>query len=188
VYETLKVKIEGIVPTLMHNGQLANPLNKWAKALKAITGKRKKSDSDYEEMARLEFLGSLYVNEKNEPCWPGECVESMLVAAAKKQKEGPLAKTGMMVDGLFPLNYRGPKDGDALWKDESFRLSVRARVGQASIMRMRPIFREWSLDVAISYLPDIVNRDTVMQWCDIAGRLIGLSDWRPKYGRFEIAD
>jgi len=43
----------------MHNGQLADPMNRFTKAIKEITGKRKKSDSDHMEISHLEFLGSL---------------------------------------------------------------------------------------------------------------------------------
>lgn len=48
---------------LMHNGQLADPSNEWARAIKEISGKRAKTAADYEEMARLEWLGSLYLNQ-----------------------------------------------------------------------------------------------------------------------------
>jgi len=36
------------------------------------------------------------------------------------------------------------------------------------------------------YNPDIINADDVNLWMEIAGAEVGLMDWRPKYGRFEI--
>lgn len=53
--EELKIKIVGISPLLMHNGQTSDPLNRFSKQLKAVSSKRKKSDEDYEEMARIEW-------------------------------------------------------------------------------------------------------------------------------------
>ena len=48
-----KFRITGnIVPMISHNSQLANPLNRYSKAMKALTGKRKKTDQDIEDIAR----------------------------------------------------------------------------------------------------------------------------------------
>ena len=42
-------------------------MNKFAKAMKAITSKRKKTDEDYIELARLEFFGGLYADDQGRP-------------------------------------------------------------------------------------------------------------------------
>lgn len=188
MYEPLTVTIEGTTPTLMHNGQLADPLNKWSKAIKVISGKRKKTDSDHEEMARLEFLGGLYLDKNLAPCWPGENIKRMLVDAAKKSKSGPSAKIGLLVQGDFPLIYDGPKDANKLWEDERFRSRVSCKVQTSRVMRTRPIFRDWKLRITVQHDPDIVNRDTVIEWIETAGRQIGLSDWRPDFGSFVLVD
>ena len=44
-WTTLTYKITGDAPLIMHNGDLANPLSKAAKALKQVTGKKKKTDA-----------------------------------------------------------------------------------------------------------------------------------------------
>jgi hypothetical protein len=53
-------------------------------------------------------------------------------------------------------------------------------------MRTRPIFPEWELEFTVEYSPDLVQRDRLEEWVEVAGRQIGLSDWRPNYGRFEV--
>ena len=53
---TLQLTIKGVSPLLLHNGQTANPLNKYARQLKAVSGKRNKTDEDFEAMAKIEFL------------------------------------------------------------------------------------------------------------------------------------
>ena len=35
-YKTIDFHVRGVAPLLMHNGQLANPMNRFAKAMKAI--------------------------------------------------------------------------------------------------------------------------------------------------------
>ena len=86
-YRTIRFRITGVAPLVMHNGQLANPLNPFAKALSRVSGKRKKTEADYEELARIEFLGGLYVGDDG-PCIPGEVIEGALFRAAKKMRRG----------------------------------------------------------------------------------------------------
>ncbi len=58
--QKIKVRLTGLGGMLMHNvDELANPMSELCKAMKKITGKRKKVDADHEELARLEFVGSL---------------------------------------------------------------------------------------------------------------------------------
>lgn len=186
MYDKLTFEIEGVVPTILHNGQMADPLNRYSKALKAISAKKKKTDQDHEDMARIEWEGGFYFNDQMQPCWPGENIERVLVDAAKKDREGPGAKSGIMVDGNFPILYDGPTNVDELWASGNYKIAAKVKVGMASIIRTRPIFRVWAMKVDVSYLADVVNPAQVERYMRVAGQLIGLSDWRPKYGRFVI--
>ena len=58
--KTLTFEIESIVPLLMHDDKTANPLNDFTKKLKALTGKRKKTDEDLLAIAEVEWNASLY--------------------------------------------------------------------------------------------------------------------------------
>lgn len=182
-YQRLKFKLTGVSPLVMHNGRLANPLDPMAKALKAVSGKRAKTDADFEEMARIEFLGGLYMGEAG-PCIPGELIEATLIAAAKKNKRGMQAKAGLLSDGMHPVQYEGPRGADDLWADERFRLVAGVRVGQNRIMRTRPIFRDWSAEIFVDFLPGQLNRADVAEMVRIAGEVVGIGDWRPRFGRF----
>ena len=57
---TYTVTIRGIRPLLMHNGQLADPLNDYAKELSRLAHKKQKSDEDHVAVGQAEFQGSLY--------------------------------------------------------------------------------------------------------------------------------
>ena len=50
MYKSVKLKFVGVSPLLMHNSQTVDPTNKFARALKEISGKRKKVDADYENL------------------------------------------------------------------------------------------------------------------------------------------
>jgi len=186
--ERLSFRIVGVAPLLMHNGRLADPLDDIVRQIKEVTGKRHKTDADHEEVARLEWLGSLYLHE-GKPCIPADVLEAALIGkggAARKQKMGKQAAAGLMVFDNFPLEYEGPRDPHEMWKLPKFRFRCRVKVGQASVMRTRPIFREWATNVTAMYNPDIINADDVKLWMEIAGAEVGIMDWRPKYGRFEV--
>jgi hypothetical protein len=184
-WQVLRYKLSSSAPLIMHNGQTADPLNKWGRAHKKISSKKIKTDADHEEMARIEFLAGLYLSPDG-PIIPSYVVDSMLVKAAQKSKEGPMAKSSAFCPSHARLDYDGPRDADALWADENFRFSKSVRVSQARVMRMRPIFNEWSCIVELSVETTLVNPERVDEWMRVAGTQIGLCDWRPQHGRFTV--
>ena len=182
-WQTVKYRLTSDCPMLVHNGQTADPLNKWSKAMKAVSSKRKKTDSDYEELARLEFFAGLYVG-KDGPIIPAANIDAMMINAAKKEREGNQAKSGAFCLADAVMEYDGPRDVEQLWKDESFRHVAIVRVQTARVARTRPIFREWSAVVTMQIEDSVVNVSQVDRWMHIAGTQVGLGDWRPQHGRF----
>ena len=178
-------RLTASAPLLMHNGQTADPANKWAKAIKLISSKRMKTDADYEEMARLEFFAGLYMAEAG-PVLPANMIDAMVIQAAKKSKEGQVAKGGCFCLNAANLEYDGPRTAAELWQDERFRFTAIVRVGMNRIARTRPIFREWAAVVRLHVEDEVTNAARVDEWMRIAGTQIGLGDWRPQYGRFIV--
>ena len=57
-------------------------------------------------------------------------------------------------------------------------------VQRSKVMRMRPIFRKWSLVVEAEYLEDVLNFETLSEIVSLAGRAEGLLEARRLgYGR-----
>lgn len=108
----------------------------------------------------------------------------MLIEAAKKSRKGMTAKAGMFVSDNALLVYDGPKDPNELWGMPKFIFTTGVRVQKARINRSRPIFRQWSAKVTVHFLPDVLNASEIKEFMNTAGGLIGLLDWRPKFGRF----
>ena len=188
-YKSVSVSVRGVAPLIMSNGQMADPLNEWAVALKEISAKRKKSDDDIEEMGRLEFMGRLYLGrDSKKPCIPSVNLEALINKGARKTKEGQIAKSGILVEGYdWPLEYDGPKSPDKMWADKQF--VSRARVSMtsgSSVMRTRPQFNAWALSFQVNYLTDIVNLRQLEGWLLRAGREVGMCDWTPRHGRFIV--
>lgn len=181
--ETINVRITGISPLLMHSDRFANPLDPATKAHKELTSKRKKTDEDHEAIARSEWMGSLYI-DKNGPYIPGQNIDAAIIEAAKMQKLGKTVKRAVqVVDDRVHLEYTGPKTAEALFQPEF--IDVRGvKVGMAKLMRCRPIFREWAAGFTVMYNPEQINREDLVKAINDAGLLVGLCDYRPRFGKF----
>lgn len=182
---TIKVKITGIRPLLMHSDKFANPLDPLTKAHKELTSKRKKTDEDHEAIAKSEWLGGLYSDDSG-PYLPGVNIESCLVAGGKLSKLGTQLKRSVEVmDEKCHLIYDGPKSPEALWKAGFY--DVRSiKVPGARLMRYRPMFRQWACVVEIAFDPDSINREQVVKCLEDGGQYCGVGDYRPKFGRFSV--
>lgn len=188
-YKTLRFRITGVRPLLMHNGALANPLNHFSKAIKAVSSKRNKTDADHEEMARLEFLGGLWL-DKGEPCIPSEAIESCFTSAARKNRQGKQAQAGVIVPEHACLQYEGPRSPEEMWKTGDWESQggmafvSMVRVQRNKIARTRCRFDEWSAEFDLQYRDDLMNESEVISTMSRAGEQCGLGDWVPKFGLF----
>lgn len=179
------ITITGTAPLVMHCARLADPLDPVTKAIKKITGKRTKTDDDQEEIARLEFVGSLYMDGDVGPYIPGENIQRCLVDAGRVNKLGVKVTRGVFIStDVNPLGYRGPRTADALWADEQYRHRASVKVGTSRTMRCRPIFRQWKVEASGVLDTTQLGIDDLQMIADNAGLLIGLGDWRPRFGRF----
>lgn len=181
-----KAKLTARSPIMMHNGQLANPLSPAAKALAAVSkGKAK----DLSKTARAEFMGSLYLDEKGEPCIPVDNVMAAVIAGAKAYKLGKQAAAGVYdlpEHQTFPLLYKGPRDPIALYESPEHVDARSVRVQMSRIIRTRPIFRNWHVNITLEYDPTLISSDDMQLAIERAGKAIGIGDYRPRYGRFTV--
>lgn len=184
--DIIKIRITGSSPMLMHSDRFANPLDPATKQHKELTGKRKKTDEDHEAIARSEFIGALYI-DRDGPYLPSMNVDACLVDAAKMFKLGRHAKRAMMVlEDKIPLEYSGPRTAEALANDPNFIDARSVRVSTARLTRYRPRFNEWKATFSLAYDAAQINFNEVRQIVENAGRLIGLGDFRPRFGRFTV--
>lgn len=190
--DSLLVEIRGTSPLLMHSDVLVNPLAKETKEIRAYTGKRKKTEEDLATIAYLEWRGGLYFSEKVGVYIPGQNVHSCLVEAAKNTKSGKKAKSGLFVSGVngeeqMKLLYEGPTTLEDLWA-QGFYDARSVRIGTGKLMRYRPIFREWGLKFRVILSPEILERNEVETMIEFAGDFVGLCDYRPRFGRFQLVN
>jgi hypothetical protein len=176
---------------LLHNGQTADPLNKYAKAMKAITSDRtlKKTDEGIVDLMRIEYEAGLYLNAKRQVIIPSRVLEANIAEGARKTKEGKSALAGMFVDCDAVLQYAGgPLSVKQLLDSEDHRLTVGVGVNNSRIMRTRPLFTDWSATFEVSVLAEMAGSTALKTWLTNAGKFIGLCDYRPRYGRYEVSN
>lgn len=171
----------------MHSAQAADPMNKYAKAMKRISGKRSKTEDDHAELARLEFIAGLYYDTDLGPVIPGENIIATLVEGGKRIKQGKnVTRSVIITDMVTPLVYTGPRTIDDLYGDgdTDFVLRNSVKVQQSRVMRTRPIFNDWQLEVDGMLDDTIIDQDVFEEIVTHAGNTSGLGDWRPRYGTF----
>jgi len=169
------VTVEGSADFLFHRWN-AEAVDEKAKSAK--NSKAKKTD---------DIESYVYRNESGELCIPGEYLRGSIIHAAKFRQDPRSPRKSAM--DLFkaaivvttPLATLGVKDWDYLDKR-------RVTVQRQGINRTRPAMRVgWrvTFDLLVM-LPEYVDRNALRETIESAGRLIGIGDFRPTFGRFGI--
>lgn len=170
-----QVTIEGVAPILFHAWNVESVESKG----RAAKGSKEKKSDDVESY--------IYRNDKKEICIPGEYLRGAIVGAAKFQQDprsprksaADLFKAAVV--SLTPLASLGAKDWDYLDRR-------RVVIMRSAITRSRPAMKEgWKAEfVLMCNLPEYISPSLLNSTIQAAGKLIGLADFRPSYGRFNV--
>lgn len=184
----MTVICKGIRPLIMHNGLLADPLNEFSNAIKKISskGSKKLTESDHAEMQNLEWDGGLYWDEKIGLYLPSDNIERCIVQGAMKSRRGKDFQAACLcTDVSIPIEHpmKG-KTREQMLKNPEYILRKSVRIKDSRIMRVRPRVPEWSITFDLEYDDSVVSVGDIKTALVNAGTLVGLGDWRPKYGRF----
>jgi len=199
--EIIKATLTGKAPILLHNGHLVDPRNVFTREIDSAQKayKKAKSDAAFDALAAVEWLGGLYTDQRIEfaregnkvllendspICIDGEMLTKCLVQSTGR-KEVKLFKAGVFCDGMFQLKVDGkPMTTRRCFLDPRYQYTRPAKIGMSKIMRTRARFDAWSVDVEVSFVPDIVSRRDVEDALKRGGSITGIGDWRPRFGRF----
>jgi hypothetical protein len=131
----------------------------------------------------------VYRNEAGELCLPGEYLRGSIINAAKFRQDPRSPRKSAMdlfkagVISVTPLASLGVTE----WDYEDHRRVV---VQRAAITRVRPALRAgWKAEVHLMInLPEYIDQGFLLEVLGMAGRLIGVGDFRPTYGRFNVTN
>lgn len=146
---------------------------------KAAKGSKAKKSDDIESY--------VYRNEDNELCLPGEYLRGAIIGASKFRQDPRSPRKSAMdlvkaaVISLTPLASLGVKEWD-------YEHKCRVTIQRNGITRVRPALKAgWSASfILMVTLPEYVSTGMLNGLIADAGRLIGLADFRPTYGRFQV--
>jgi hypothetical protein len=183
--------LRGTQPLLMHSSALVNPRNPIVKEMKLITDK--KNRKTHEESLRLEYLewlGGLVVDSDNRPSISESQVLGLLAQAASNTRNKAKSKRAVIAatSPFFRLEYDGPKDLDDLYEEARFRDQRPARVGVGkSVIRTRARFPiGWKVRIGFLVNVQEMNVEDVVDAIEYGGGCVGIGDYRPRFGRYEV--
>jgi hypothetical protein len=184
--KTVNVRLEGL-QLLTHNERLASKLDPVAREMSSIASKRKKTDDDLAELARLEFIGGVYETDDGQVGIPAWNVFKSLQEGARLNKLGRHVERGVLPIGadILPIKHDGPNTVRAMW-DAGCYDQRSVKVGTSKVTRTRPLFRNWTVDVTFAVDTEVIRMDELVMVAENAGRLVGIGDYRPRFGRYDV--
>lgn len=185
-YAGALLTLRGTSPLLMNSGE-ADRDSELYRAYYMLGQKRKKSLDDEAQLRHLEWELRLYLDADLGPYIPGKNVKEMLRAAATKWRRGEDIKRSLIVVPYrIPLEYDGPRDQVGLW-EAGFRYTAmvaNAGINAGRVLRCRPMFKDWSLNVELAFDPEEIDGDFLGIVTERTQKY-GLGDYRPEFGAFQ---
>ena len=187
-----RLTIRGISPLIMHNGAAGLDTRSAANIEKASIAKKRgsnRTEADDLRLRELECQTSFWLDDGGAPTVPEAALRAVIETGARKLKQGPQVREGLLVEQVEAFNYDKNlgKTVDELGKSVQFTVGV--VVQRARILRTRAKFDTWGVTFTVEVDDELVDKEQLASWLDIGGRRIGLGDWRPEksghYGRFE---
>lgn len=169
------VELEGVCPMLFHRW---NNESVEAKA-NAKKGSKEKKTDDIESF--------IWKNEDGILCIPGEYVRQSVIHAAKYEQD-PRSPRKSMMDlmkaALVSLTELAPTG----FKEANYIDKRRVVIQRNAVTRSRPALKEgWKAKfILMVNLPEYVPQEKLNYLLQQAGRIIGLADFRPSFGRFNV--
>lgn len=173
----VRAAIEGSAAFLFHRWSVDGVEAK----SKAAKGSKAKKEDDVESYVYRAENGNLAI--------PTEYIRMAMIHAAKfKQDPRSPRKSAMDIfkagmAGLTELCDTGKKDWDFIDRR-------RVMVQRNGITRSRPaLLSGWRIEFELQVLlPEYLNSQLVNEVLQSAGRLVGIGDFRPTYGRFQVVN
>lgn len=184
----VNVEITGTAPLMQHRFPMPEP-GDTAKGATRSTGAK-----DYTQ----EWHDYFYETPDAKIFQPAAHIEGAMVKAATSFKiQGKRGKTYkdlfraavFVTPDQIPHNVDVPAslDADA---DKPLYIDIRPVVVQRSrVVRMRPCFKAgWKLAFAVEVIDDTIHPELVHDILTLAGKTVGIGDFRPKFGRFMVTN
>ena len=190
-----EVSIRGLGGIIMHNGAAGLDTRSPANLEKASIARKKgsnRTEVDDARLRELECQTSLWLDMDGAPTIPEGAIRAMIETAARKLKQGPQVREGLVVERVQGFEYPTAMGQTVEELGKSAQFTVGVVVQRNRVLRTRARFEPWACTFTLDVDPELVDREQLDSWLDIGGRRIGLGDWRPEksghHGRFDVVE
>lgn len=193
-YKQIQLKLTGVQPLMLNNIQTASPLNKWAKALKEVTSKKKKTDDDTLKIIELQFMASWYVDD-GRYVLPSENVLKSFEAGAKEFKKGSkLVENVQIIEDNLVIKFDGMDKSLEELYDNGNGKYVDTRIcgissgfgSKAKVLATRALIDKWSVTATLVYDESQIDLADILRAAEIAGQRKGVGTYRRRFGRYKV--
>ena len=186
------VRLTGESPILHRNAAAGLDVSStMSREIAELARKRSRTESEHERLRELECQRSLWLSDDGRPMIPRAALRACIESAARRSKEGPAVRSGLVVDDTC-FQFDAERYGDTLedW-GRRCQYTVPVVVQRNRILRTRARFElPWSLEAHVFAAADLIAPERLREWLEFAGQRIGLGDWRPErsgsHGRFSL--
>ena len=191
-----RIKISGTSPLITHNGAAGLDTRSAANIEKAQIAKKRgsnRTEADEDRLRELDCLTSLYLDGSGAATFPEAALRANIEGAARKFKQGPQVREGLIVERVEAFDYdRETLGSTAAELAKSAQFTVGVVVQRSRVLRTRAMFDTWAITFTVEVDAELVDQQQLLTWLDVGGRRLGLGDWRPErsghYGRYEVTE
>lgn len=187
-----RITIRGTAPLIQHNGAAGLDTRSPANLEKAAIARKRgtnRTEADEIRLRELECQTSLWLDGSGAPTVPEAALRAVIETGARKLKQGPQVREGLIVERVERFDYDTSMGTTAEELGRTAQFTVGVVVQRNRVLRTRAKFDDWAITFTVEADDELVDKEQLAHWLDIGGRRIGLGDWRPEksghYGRFE---
>ncbi|HET6539269.1 MAG TPA: hypothetical protein VFG46_02240 [Chryseolinea sp.] len=174
---SVNIEIEGTCPIIFHKWNCEEVENK----ANAKKGSKEKKTDNVESFIYRDDVGHI--------CLPGEYLRMSMVYASKFKADPRSPRKSafdLMKASIVPVTDLAKINGGT--KNWEFLDKRRVVIQRNAITRMRPAFlKGWNAEIEMAVLmPEYIDIHFFREILDMSGKLIGVGDFRPTFGRFAV--
>lgn len=173
----LTMRLVGKTPLIVHAWSEKNKLMMRTKQQKGAKMAKEAKDPN------ADFLGAKYTDGKGRDCVRASFFKNAIVSACRYADDLKMTviRGALFVEGdLLPLKFK-----ECNMREDT----VRVGMGTADL-RYRPEYIDWSVDVSIEFLANVLTAAQIVNLVRLAGFSVGICEWRPEkngdFGRFDV--
>ncbi len=175
--QKLRMTLVGVTPLIVHA---------WSEKNKEMMRTKQQKGAKMAKEAKNpenDFNGAKYRDAKGRDCVRAAFFKNAIVSACRFADDLKMTviRGALFVEGdMLPIKYK-----ECNMREDT----VRVGMGTADL-RYRPEYTDWSVDISVEYLANVLTPAQIVNLIRLAGFSVGICEWRPEkngdFGRFEV--